>query len=111
MGPVDSEPATRQRVQRRDSNAMESRLLAEAASLFRQRGFAASSTRMLAQRVGLQSASIYHYVKTKEELLYRICITSLERISGKVQAARADTDMPLDALTRAIRVHIESAVH
>jgi TetR/AcrR family transcriptional regulator, cholesterol catabolism regulator len=89
---------------------MESRLLAEAALLFRQRGFAASSTRMLAQRVGLQSASIYHYVKTKEDLLYRICIKSLERISGHVKAAQAGAVSPLDALGRAMHAHIESAI-
>ena len=45
------------------------RLLAAAAHLFRTRGFERTTVRDLAQEVGIQSGSIFHHFKTKEEIL------------------------------------------
>lgn len=45
------------------------RLLAAAAHLFRIRGFERTTVRDLAQEVGIQSGSIFHHFKTKEEIL------------------------------------------
>jgi AcrR family transcriptional regulator len=45
------------------------RLLAAAAHLFRSKGFERTTVRDLAQQVGIQSGSIFHHFKTKEEIL------------------------------------------
>jgi len=44
-------------------------LLAAAAELFTSRGYAATTTRAVAERAGMRQASMYHYVSGKEELL------------------------------------------
>ncbi|BBC37853.1 TetR family transcriptional regulator [Streptomyces graminofaciens] len=44
-------------------------LLAVAAELFTTRGYAATTTRTVAERAGMRQASMYHYVSGKEELL------------------------------------------
>ncbi|SHI32719.1 TetR/AcrR family transcriptional regulator [Streptomyces sp. 3214.6] len=44
-------------------------LLAAAAELFVTRGYAATTTRAVAERAGMRQASMYHYVSGKEELL------------------------------------------
>ncbi|WP_328840129.1 helix-turn-helix domain-containing protein [Streptomyces europaeiscabiei] len=44
-------------------------LRAAAAELFTTRGYAATTTRALAERAGMRQASMYHYVSGKEELL------------------------------------------
>lgn len=44
-------------------------LLVAAAELFTTLGYAATSTRAIAQRAGLRQASLYHYFPGKEELL------------------------------------------
>ncbi|MER6134704.1 helix-turn-helix domain-containing protein [Streptomyces sp. NPDC001815] len=44
-------------------------LLAAAAELFTTRGYAATTTRAVAERAGMRQASMYHYVSGKEELL------------------------------------------
>ncbi|MGP4017339.1 TetR/AcrR family transcriptional regulator [Saccharopolyspora sp. 5N708] len=44
-------------------------LLAAGAALFTERGFAATSTRALAERAGLRQAALYHYFGTKEDVL------------------------------------------
>ncbi|MER6995916.1 TetR/AcrR family transcriptional regulator [Streptomyces sp. NPDC000410] len=44
-------------------------LLAAAAELFTTRGYAATSTRAVAERAGIRQATMYHYVDGKEDLL------------------------------------------
>ncbi|GIM97352.1 TetR/AcrR family transcriptional regulator [Paractinoplanes toevensis] len=44
-------------------------ILDAAAELFAQRGYAATSTRLIAERVGIRQASLYYHFATKEQIL------------------------------------------
>ncbi|MFC5744361.1 TetR/AcrR family transcriptional regulator [Actinomadura rugatobispora] len=44
-------------------------LLAAAAEMFTERGYAATSTRAIAERAGMRQATMYHYFDGKEDLL------------------------------------------
>lgn len=90
-------------------DTMEWRILATAAELFRTKGYAQSTTRELAGMIGLKKASLYHYVESKEDLLYEISIQSLRQIDGDVSAAIAAA-APADALRDLIKAHICSAL-
>ncbi|MER5430395.1 TetR/AcrR family transcriptional regulator [Streptomyces sp. NPDC002588] len=61
----------RPRAAQRPDSGLEPRaeLLAAAAELFTIRGYAATTTRAVAERAGMRQASMYHYVSGKEELL------------------------------------------
>ncbi|TPE44265.1 TetR/AcrR family transcriptional regulator [Pontibacter mangrovi] len=48
-------------------------ILEEAAKLFKQKGFAGTSMRDLAERIGIDAASMYHYISSKDEILRTIC--------------------------------------
>lgn len=63
------------------------RLLDVAAALFRQKGYASTTTREIAQELELQKGSLYHHIRTKEDLLYRICVESLRRMEEAVTAS------------------------
>jgi AcrR family transcriptional regulator len=61
----------RPRAERRPDSGLSPRdeLLAAAAELFTTRGYAATTTRAVAERAGMRQASMYHYVSGKEDLL------------------------------------------
>jgi AcrR family transcriptional regulator len=92
-----------------DGDGTEQRLLKEAARLFRKQGFAGTSTRELAAAIGLQSASLYHYMESKEDLLYAICVSGNELMVSAVTSAIEGLE-PLDAVHAAIRAHLTTAI-
>ncbi|MFD7281063.1 TetR/AcrR family transcriptional regulator [Streptomyces sp. NPDC059862] len=74
MGTTGAQPGRRvgrpRAAQRPDSGlAPREELLSAAAELFTTQGYAATSTRAVAERAGMRQASMYHYVSGKEELL------------------------------------------
>ncbi|MER7481610.1 helix-turn-helix domain-containing protein [Streptomyces sp. NPDC126510] len=66
-------------------------ILDAAGALFVEHGIAATSTRMIAERVGIRQASLYYHFATKDEILAELLATSVrpslemvERIHGWV---------------------------
>lgn len=70
------------------------RLLVAAVQAFADRGYHATTTRDISTRVGLSPAGVYVYYKSKEELLYQICLVSHSHSLTAIRtaAARCDDD-------------------
>ena len=78
-----------------------------ATALFRARGFAATSMRELATELGLEAGSLYSHIKSKEEILHRICFGLAEAFFRAFDAATADAAAPLATqLRQAIEAHV-----
>ena len=84
------------------------RLQVEAARLFRLKGYEATSTRELAELVGVQKASLYHHMGSKGELLYGICLSSLANIQAAATAAIEAEPDPVARVPALIRAHVRS---
>lgn len=78
-------------------------LLAVAARLFRERGFAATSVRDIAEELGVTSAALYHHVASKDDLLYQImdhAMTVAERHLDQALRAEADPQQRLRLIVK-----------
>jgi AcrR family transcriptional regulator len=79
-----------------------------ATALFRARGFAATSMRELATELGLEAGSLYSHIKSKEEILHRVCFALAADFFAGFEQATADGTQPVaQQLRRAIEGHVQ----
>ncbi len=77
-----------------------------AAQIFRKKGYDATSMQDIADAVGLQKASLYHHVQSKQEILLVILDHALDLMIDDLEAVLASTGGPEDKLRRAVRATI-----
>jgi AcrR family transcriptional regulator len=82
------------------------RLIEVAADLFYRKGYSGTTTRELAAALGIQKGSLYYYFERKEDLLYWICMGSLDRLQEAVQGALAREPDPLRRLEALVTTHV-----
>jgi AcrR family transcriptional regulator len=83
------------------------RVLANAAELFSEKGYAATTTRELAARTGLKSASLYHHIGTKEDLLHRLCMSTLQEIEAAFSNVLARQGDALETLHELVVTYVD----
>lgn len=81
-------------------------IFAEAVRIFREKGFHATSVQDIADAVGLQKGSLYHYISSKDELLFKIFQRSTGALTRQLEQIAASDDPPTDKLRRAIEAHL-----
>ena len=83
------------------------RQIEDAASLlFRERGYAATSVRDIAQRLNLQGGSLYAHVASKEDLLWSIVGRAADRFVAEVGPIAGSNAPAPDRLRRMIGAHV-----
>ncbi|AEG33034.1 regulatory protein TetR [Thermus thermophilus SG0.5JP17-16] len=80
------------------------RILQEAAKLFTEKGYEATSVQDLAQALGLSKAALYHHFGSKEEILYEISLLALKGLVAAGEKALEVAD-PKAALLRFMEAH------
>ncbi|WP_217239745.1 TetR/AcrR family transcriptional regulator [Streptomyces sp. AC555_RSS877] len=88
----------RPRAAQRPDSGLEPReeLLAAAAELFTTLGYAATSTRAVAERAGMRQASMYHYVSGKEGLLAELLESTVTPSLAYARELLADDATPAE---------------
>ncbi len=89
-----------------DAASQDERIFTEAVRIFREKGYHAASMQDIADAVGLQKGSLYHYISSKEELLYKIFGRSTGALTQELEATVASHDPPNQKLHRAIEAHL-----
>jgi AcrR family transcriptional regulator len=81
-------------------------ILQKAAAMFREKGFAATSMRDLALSVGMEAASLYNHIKSKNEILEAICFEVANRFNNHMDALEAANQKPISKVETLLRFHI-----
>jgi AcrR family transcriptional regulator len=81
-------------------------ILDEAARLFKERGFGSSSMRDLGARVGLDAASMYNHIKSKDEILEIICFQVSDTYIAQLTEVEQMEATYLEKITELLRRHV-----
>lgn len=81
-------------------------ILKQAARLFRERGFLATSIRDIGEAVGISSAALYYHYKNKEELLREVVCEGVRLVHIAVAAAVDGEAELLDKIRTGMRAHV-----
>jgi AcrR family transcriptional regulator len=84
-------------------SARREEILAIAAELFAEKGFATTTVREIADTAGILSGSLYHHFDSKESMVDEILRTFLDDILGRYRAAVAGSDDPAKILRKLVR--------
>lgn len=77
-----------------------------ALQLFAAKGFFATGIRDIADRVGVTTAALYHYMGSKDELLIEIMVSSMTQLIRTAQESLATADEPAAELAALVRAHV-----
>lgn len=78
-----------------------------ATALFKAKGFSATSMRDLANALGIEAASIYSHIKSKEEILQRVCFRMAQEFFDAIDAAESNQETATERLKAAITAHVQ----
>jgi AcrR family transcriptional regulator len=85
-------------------------ILQKAAAMFREKGFSATSMRDLAEAVGIEAASLYNHIKSKNEILEAICFEVANRFNTNMDAIEANNQTPIKKVETLLRFHIQQMI-
>jgi len=82
-------------------------VIRKAAELFREKGYAAASMRDLAQMLGIEAASLYSHIKSKEEILRTLCFDMAAEFRASLVEVEQQNVTASEKLRRGIIGHIQ----
>lgn len=82
-------------------------IIAAAVRLFQHQGYHATSMQDIADAVGLQKGSLYHYISSKEDLLICIVQDAVDTYIGRIEEIAASPLPPQEKMAAAMRQHLQ----
>ncbi|MDT4955742.1 MAG: hypothetical protein QOJ02_3880 [Acidobacteriota bacterium] len=81
-------------------------ILRNAAGIFARKGYHSTSMRDISRETQVSLAGLYHYCKSKEELLFLIQDNCFGRVHERLQERLQETSEPIDKLRLVIENHL-----
>lgn len=82
-------------------------VLKAAAKLFRQKGFAATTVREIAQAAGILPGSLHYRYASKEEILLALMEKGIDQVIQSIDMAIGTNDDQIEKLRLALRAHMK----
>ena len=87
----------------------EEQLRRTAVRLFREHGYDGTSMQDLAEALGMHRGSLYHYIDSKEDLLFGIVEAAMARFRDEVRPVLEGDEPAPERLRRAVAAHLRIA--
>ncbi len=87
------------------------RILSTAATMFREKGFVASSMRDLAEKIGIEAASLYNHITSKAQILEEIIQGVSDECSAHLKTLEGTPTGSLEKIESLIRFHTQMMIH
>ena len=88
------------------ADAQRQRVLSASAEIFSKRGYRATSMNEIAAAVGLSKPTLYHYFRSKEEILVRLYENVMDHTVSSARAIAAAAPSSIDALRELITYRV-----
>ncbi len=82
-----------------------------AAALFRKKGYTATSMRDLAKAVGMEAASLYNHIQSKQEILAGLLLDAAQSFMQGMDEIEQKDISPIQKIEKLISLHIHIAVN
>jgi AcrR family transcriptional regulator len=82
-------------------------ILQTSAKMFKDRGYASTSMRDIATELGIEAASLYHHIKSKEEILEIICFSMADKLTAAIAEVNDIYFNAEEKLRMAIKNHVQ----
>src|SRR5689334_6688030 len=82
-------------------------VIRRAAELFREKGYVASSMRDLAQKMGIEAASLYSHIRSKEEILQNLCFDMASEFRKSLEEVEKQNITATEKLRKGIIGHVQ----
>lgn len=89
------------------ANSRKTEILDQAAHLFREKGYAASTLRGIAKKCGVKGGSIYYHFSSKQEILYQIMEQVMAELIYRVNEGIKTIVDPVEKIRMAVTIHIK----
>lgn len=91
----------------RHKESLRQEILDAAREILLAEGFAHLSMRRIAERIEYSPTTIYLYFKNKDDILYHLCVETLERQFEALSAAGVDQPSPFLRLRASLRAYVD----
>ncbi|MGI8952853.1 MAG: TetR/AcrR family transcriptional regulator [Chitinophagaceae bacterium] len=99
------------RIQTEKDGSRKEVILKASAILFREKGFKAASMRDLAEKVGVEAASLYNHIRSKTELLRDICFTVAANYFKHMKEVENNNANAIYKIETLLRFHIRKMIN
>ena len=94
-----------------DNNSKREFIIIHAAKLFKEKGYKAASMRELAASVGVEAASLYNHIESKEDLLNAICMNVANRYTSRIGELENQEIPVIEKIEKLIRFHVKEMMN
>jgi TetR/AcrR family transcriptional regulator, cholesterol catabolism regulator len=77
-----------------------------ATRLFHEKGYNATSMRSLAEQIGMEAASLYNHISSKDELLQQICFGMATHYNAHLEQVENEPLTPVQRVEKMVRFHL-----